>query len=219
MENIFSQVFTASLFGSSLGFFAAIAVLIIVCFASEVNENGFYAFGCFVLFCVLMHYKGSGIIPAFHFLKSHVWMAWLYLGVGVVHATTRFFYEGYRIGMLFTEFRPEWKKANSIDLGTKLTLEQEEKFRKWVIDGDGNKSQSFLSLLFSSEKTTTYKGNRKIMHFSTNAFRWWFNWPISLVYWGFTEFFEASWLILWNNTKKFFMSFYNAGINLSGKER
>ncbi len=82
MENIFSQVFAASLFGSSLGFFAAIAVLIIVCFASEVNENGFYAFGCFVLFCVLMHYKGSGIMPAFHFLKSHLWMAWLYLGVG-----------------------------------------------------------------------------------------------------------------------------------------
>lgn len=219
MENVFSQVFTASLFGSSLGFFAAIAVLIIVCFVSEVKGNGIYAMICFIGFCVLMHYKGSGILPALQFMQSHLWLAWLYLGIGVVHALVRFFYEGYCIGMLFTEFRPEWKRSHSIDLGTKLTPEQEEEFRKWVIDGGSNNSKGFFELLFSSEQSRTHKGNRKIIHFSANAFRWWFNWPISLICWAFSEFFEATWLMLWNNTKKFFMSFYNAGVNFSGKER
>ena len=56
-----------------------------------------------------------------------------------------------------------------------------------------------------------YKRERAIEDLKGNVFRWWFIWPISLVYWIFSDLFRDIWAFLWGKVSIFFTSIFDWG--------
>lgn len=50
---------TLTLFGSVVWFWISILVFLIICFASDINENGYYAFGSLVVVSVVYYFYGD----------------------------------------------------------------------------------------------------------------------------------------------------------------
>lgn len=88
MENLFSVLATLTLFGSVIWFWISVALFLTICFASDINKNGFYAFGTLVVFVILFNFWGN-IEPIVSFLT--VKNIFIYLGIGFLVATLRTF--------------------------------------------------------------------------------------------------------------------------------
>lgn len=88
MESLFAVLATLTLFGSVIWFWVSVAVFLTICFASDINKNGFYAFGTLVVFIILFNFWGN-IEPILSFLT--VKNIFIYLGIGFLVATLRTF--------------------------------------------------------------------------------------------------------------------------------
>lgn len=84
-----------TLFGSVIWFWAVVAVFIIICFASDVNENGFFAFGTLIILGVLFYFKGN-IDPLLEFLSLP--NIGSYLGIGLIFSCIRTFFAARVLG-------------------------------------------------------------------------------------------------------------------------
>jgi len=82
-------VFALTLFGSVTWFWISVALLLIIFFVSDLNENGFYAFGSLVIVSILYYFWGDIklILPLFTFVNISI-----YLGVGFVFSSLRVFF-------------------------------------------------------------------------------------------------------------------------------
>ena len=84
------------LFGGSIFWTIAIGVVfLIICFASDIEKNGFYAFGSFILLIVTYYLWGD--IKTF--LSFFTWINITgYLGIGLLYSFLRTFIEGRKLG-------------------------------------------------------------------------------------------------------------------------
>lgn len=51
-----------------------------------------------------------------------------------------------------------------------------------------------------------------------NIFRWWFMWPISLIYWTFSSLVIDLWNLIYKRFELIFKFFYNLGVNNGNKK-
>lgn len=229
-------------FGSIIGFYVALALLIATCFFSEYKKNGFYAAACFILFSVSIYVWGGENTQMLLAIFNWQIVA-AYLGIGLAHAIYRFYMEGRKIGDLISKKRIEWKKDKKIDSLTSLTPEQENQFRYHLMGKDGEYNRylekreqetdeekkkqikiheySILELMtYISDNVTLSKFERyQIINAKTSALRWWFNWPVSLVYYFFSEMFSEMWNFIWGKFRKLFNGIFIAGVNATAKEK
>lgn len=78
-----------TLFGSVLWFWISVAVFIVICFLSDVNENGFIAFATLIILGVAYYLKGH-IDPLLEILTPQNIL--IYLGVGLGFSVLRTFF-------------------------------------------------------------------------------------------------------------------------------
>lgn len=86
---------TLTLFGSVIWFWIVVAVFIVICFASDVNENGFFAFGTLIVFSVLFYFKAN-IDPLLDVLTLPNIGG--YLGIGLIFSCIRTFFSARTLG-------------------------------------------------------------------------------------------------------------------------
>ena len=86
-----------TLFGSVIWFWLVVALFIVICFASDINENGFFAFGTLVVVSVVSYFWGS---ETFMYFKSLFTLTniLIYLGVGFGFSTIRAFFASRKLG-------------------------------------------------------------------------------------------------------------------------
>lgn len=84
-----------TLFGSVIWFWVVVAVFIIICFASDVNENGFFAFGTLVVLSVLFYFKAN-IDPLLDFFALPNIL--IYFGIGLGFSFFRTFFAARVLG-------------------------------------------------------------------------------------------------------------------------
>lgn len=84
-----------TLFGSVLWFWISVAVFIIICFLSDVNENGFWAFATLVVLGVAYYFRGH-VDPLLQVLTLQNIL--IYLGIGLGFSFLRTFFAGRKLG-------------------------------------------------------------------------------------------------------------------------
>jgi hypothetical protein len=82
-----------TLFGSVIWFWLMFALFIIICFASDIKKDGYYAFGTLVVVSIVLYFGGN---ETFSYFKSAVWnlkniSIYLGLGLGLGFASIRTF--------------------------------------------------------------------------------------------------------------------------------
>lgn len=98
---------TMTLFGGVLWFWLSVVVFLTICIASDVNENGFYAFGTLVVFVIVFNFWGD-ISPLLGFIT--VKNILMYIGVGFLYATLRTFVSSKKLKKLLKTL-PEEKPS------------------------------------------------------------------------------------------------------------
>jgi len=101
-----------TLFGSVIWFWVVVAVFIIICFASDVNENGFFAFGTLVVLSVLFYFKAN-IDPLLDFFALPNIL--IYFGIGLGFSFLRTFFSARTLGHKINESVIEWKESKHDD--------------------------------------------------------------------------------------------------------
>jgi hypothetical protein len=91
MEALFSN----TLFGSSIWFWISVVVFLIICFISDVEQDGHVAFIMLILFSILYYFLGDvkGLL-SFITLRNGV----LYFGVGLGYSIIRSFFSARSLG-------------------------------------------------------------------------------------------------------------------------
>lgn len=117
-----------TLFGSWIWFWVSIAVFIIICFVSDVNENGFLAFATLILLAVGYYFKGQ-IDPLLQVLTLQNIL--IYLGVGLGFSILRTFFAGRTLGHRINEQVKEWQESK---LSEKTIEEKKEYSKKAFLD-------------------------------------------------------------------------------------
>jgi hypothetical protein len=89
------SILALTLFGSFVWFVISLVLFLVICFASEVNENGYVAFISLLLFAGV-YYLWGDISSA---LSSFSWsILFGYLMAGLIYAITRTFFKGRELG-------------------------------------------------------------------------------------------------------------------------
>jgi hypothetical protein len=83
-----------TLFGSVVWFWIVTAVFVFICFASDLNKNGYYAFAAFIALIVVYNFWGD--------LKAILgFLTWtnvvIYLTIGFIYATVKTFFSGRKL--------------------------------------------------------------------------------------------------------------------------
>lgn len=122
-----------TLFGSVIWFWVVVAVFLIICFASDVNENGFLAFGTLVVIGVLFYFKAN-IDPLLEILSLPNIL--IYVGVGLIFSFIRTFFASRALGYKIKESIKEWKGRNY----TEQTIDEKraDEIRYFINDLKGN---------------------------------------------------------------------------------
>lgn len=92
MEEFLVGLTALTLFGSVIWFWLMFALFIVICFASDIKKNGYYAFGTLIVVSVILYFWGN---ETFVYFKSVVWNfknISTYLGVGLLFATIKSFF-------------------------------------------------------------------------------------------------------------------------------
>lgn len=97
-----------TLFGSVVWFWISVAVFLIICFLSDIAENGFLAFATLVLLVVGYHFKGN-VEPLLQVLSLVNIL--VYLGIGLGFSVLRTFFAGRKLGVEISEL-PKGKGSN-----------------------------------------------------------------------------------------------------------
>lgn len=99
-----------TLFGSVIGFWISVVVFLFICFSSDINENGFIAFGSLIIVSVLYYFWGDIklLLPMFTLVNIAI-----YLGVGLLFSTFRTFFAGRELGKEIKDL-PIDKKSGAI---------------------------------------------------------------------------------------------------------
>lgn len=84
-----------TLFGSVIWFWISIIIFLTICFISEVEENGFFAFGTLVLLGVAYYFKGR-VDPLIEVINLQNIL--FYLGIGLGFSIIRTFFAGRNLG-------------------------------------------------------------------------------------------------------------------------
>lgn len=86
---------TLTLFGSVFWFWFVTAIFVVICFASDVNKNGYYAFGTLIVLTLAYNLWGDvkNLLPLITWLNVGV-----YLGVGLIFSTFRTYFSGINLG-------------------------------------------------------------------------------------------------------------------------
>lgn len=97
-----------TVFGSVIWFWISVFIFLVVCFASDINKNGFVAFLFLVIISVLYYFWGDvkTILPLFSLLNISI-----YLGAGLLFSTIRTFFAGRELGKLIKNL-PEKKDSS-----------------------------------------------------------------------------------------------------------
>lgn len=97
-----------TLFGSAIWFWLTVSLFLVICFASDVNENGFYAFGTLVILTLTYYFWGDvkPLLAVLTFLNVLV-----YLGVGLIYSTVKTFFAGRKLGKKLQELPSKEDKA------------------------------------------------------------------------------------------------------------
>lgn len=115
---------TLTLFGSVVWFWIIISIFLLICFLSDIYENGFYAFGTLVIISILCTLWGE--IDPFLSLFT-IKNVLIYLGIGLVFSVIRTYFSGRKLGEVMKvlpeerekgEWKPETKseaKAKNIE--------------------------------------------------------------------------------------------------------
>ena len=92
---IMEALLALTLFGSIIWFWMSVLVFLIICFISEIEENGFLAFGTLVLIIIAYNVWGDikAILPLFSFVTVSI-----YLVIGLVFSILRTFFMGRTLG-------------------------------------------------------------------------------------------------------------------------
>ena len=77
---------TLTLFGSVIWFWLSVLIFLIICFASDINKNGYYAFGSLVVVSVVYYFYGD-IKEILQFLTLRNIL--FYFGIGFIIASLR----------------------------------------------------------------------------------------------------------------------------------
>ena len=104
-----------TLFGSVIWFWVSVLIFLFIVFASDINENGFYAFGSLIIISAVYYFWGDvkPILPIISLLNISI-----YLGIGLVFSTLRTFFAGRELGKLIKDL-PITNEKNKYDSDTK----------------------------------------------------------------------------------------------------
>lgn len=102
-----------TLFGSVIWFWVVVTVFLIICFASDVNENGFFAFGTLVVLGVLFYFKAN-IDPLMDFFALPNIL--IYFGIGLGFSFLRTFFASRALGHRIKESLIEWNGRKYTDI-------------------------------------------------------------------------------------------------------
>lgn len=83
-----------TLFGSVVWFWISVLIFLIICFASDLKENGYYAFGSLVVVSVVYYFYGD-IKALLQFLT--LTNISIYFGIGIVVAILKTFFAGRKL--------------------------------------------------------------------------------------------------------------------------
>lgn len=114
-----------TLFGSVLWFWISVAVFIVICFISDVNENGFWAFATLVLLGVAYYLKGH-VDPLLQVLTLPNIL--IYLGVGLGFSVLRTFFEGRKLGHDINKNVKEWQERKLTEKHIEENIENQKNY-------------------------------------------------------------------------------------------
>ena len=88
-------LFTLTLFGSVIWFWISALIFLIICFVSDITENGFLSFVFLIITAILYHFWGDvkSFLEFITFLNISI-----YLGIGLLFSALRTFFAGRTLG-------------------------------------------------------------------------------------------------------------------------
>lgn len=186
------------LFGAAVWFWVLFGIFFIILISAEAKENGFISFVALLAFLAVIYFWGkdeTGATDGWTWLKNlFTWTRVLiYLGIGLIFAYIRFFFYGREKGDELKRLAENFAKKKGNLVGSWLN---------W----DKNTLAEFKKESYEVERLmspTDLKGH---------AFRWWFNWPGSLVWWIFDDMLRNLWNWVYDFFKKGFQRLYEAGL-------
>jgi len=107
---------TLTLFGSVIWFWISAIIFLFICFASDINENGFVAFAFLVVVAILYHFWGDikSILTFLTFVNISI-----YLVIGLMFSAFRTFFAGRTLGKLIKDLPGNKDKPTSYYGSTK----------------------------------------------------------------------------------------------------
>jgi hypothetical protein len=103
-----------TLFGSVVWFWIITSVFVIICFASDLNKNGYYAFAAFIVLIAAFNFWGD--VKAI--LGFITWTnVGIYLALGLIYATVKTFFAGRKLKEKIKDL-PEDRKKDSVYTNT-----------------------------------------------------------------------------------------------------
>lgn len=179
-----------TLFGSAIWFWLTVAIFLVICFASDINKNGFYAFGT-LIFLVFFYYFWGDVKPLLAILTFL--NVTVYLGIGLLYSTIKTFFSGRKLGKEIQNLPTKEEVKNSPRVPTK--------FGGSI--GYGGEYYGETKEAVKAQFVNELKGN---------VFRWWFMWPFSLINWLFTDLIKDTWNYLYSKLKRFYDFVLELGI-------
>jgi hypothetical protein len=95
---------TLTLFGSVIWFWVSVLIFLTICFASDINKNGYYAFGSLVIVSVVYYFYGD-IKAILQFLTLTNIL--IYLGIGFIIASFRTLFASKKLIKNLPEEKPK----------------------------------------------------------------------------------------------------------------
>lgn len=118
-----------TLFGSVLAFWGLVILFIVICFISDLEKNGIFAFFLFIGLIILYHFKSNfdNLLEFFSF--AHVS---IYLAIGLIYSGIRTFFKGRELGKKI-QFLPQ-----SNDSSKRIYDSKESNRKEFVENLKGN---------------------------------------------------------------------------------
>ena len=182
------------LFGLTISvFWMALSVLFIISLVSEANENGFWAGFGFILFGIAVYYWDA---TNFQWLLGNLlYYGPIYLGIGIVFALIKFYFWGRSNGKKYLELKSRWMTKNKF---TAMDNEAINNFHK-----DNYEARDLIDP----------------SKFKNHAFRWWLNWPGSMLWWVLSDMLRNLWDLVWSKVKIMFKNIFESGFNSTAKQQ
>lgn len=101
-----------TLFGSVIGFWISVVVFLFICFLSDINESGYFAFGSLIIVSVLYYFWGDikTLLPMFTLVNISI-----YLGIGLLFSAFRTFFAGRELGKEIKDLPIDKKSGERYD--------------------------------------------------------------------------------------------------------